>query len=282
MRNCEICNNKLDDFVLNDNNILSKCSYCGHIMRDLERCNANAREHAWGGVSIFDKVRNFLTIKSIKKNIITKSTKNIFEIGFGYGHILKKFLNDGYNVSGVERGLLEIEVDKDVKEKGELYWSNAEDFKFPEEQYDVVIGIHLIEHLDDVLPVFQNAYNSLKTGGKVYFITPNGDSLGLKIFKDKWWNLEDATHLRFFTKKSITHALELSGFKNIKVKKPIWDSVTLEINSILRYFNKSKKHGILSGLFVKVIDIILLPIFLLLRILLPNLSPSIEIIAEKK
>ena len=103
----------------------------------------------------------------------------------------------------------------------------------------------------------------------------------LKIFKDKWWNLEDPTHIRFFSKQSVTIMLEKAGFTDVKVSIPRWDSLTIEANSVMRHFSKSSQHGVLSGKLGLLAILALFPFFLLLRFPWRKISPSIEITATK-
>lgn len=279
---CEICNGRIVDWQLDENNTLQKCISCDHIMRDITQSKCNSREHAWGGDGFFDKVRNFLTFKSILKNMKKTDFENVFEIGFGSGWLLKKFCSINRNVSGVDKKTLGVTIEEIVKSNGELFYGNAEDFNIPENRFDLVLAIHLVEHLLEPEKVFKNAYNGLKNGGIFYIMTPSGCSTGLKLFKSAWWNLEDPTHLRFYSHNSISKALKSAGFNTVIVKRSFLDSMTVELNSFIRMFYAPKgNHGVLSGKIIQVIDIILLLPFLLIRLLIPSMRSTIEVIAKK-
>ena len=277
---CEICGEKLKKWNLDKNNILLQCPNCEHILRNIEICKANSRKHAWGGNTFYDKIRNYFTYLNINKNI-KNNFSYVFEFGFGGGFLLRKFLDSGKKIAGADKNSLEVKIDSKVLKKGDLFFGKGEDFQFPKDKYDLILGIHLIEHLDDPMTLFEKSYDSLKKGASVYFITPNGNSLGLKLFKSFWWNLEDPTHIRFFSEKSLKLALEKVGFKNIKINYPIWDSLTCEINSLLRFFSAKNKNGILAKKITKLINLFLLFPFLFLRIIFRKLCPSIVVIAKK-
>jgi len=258
-----------------------KCPRCFHIKRDVKLCNANAREHAWGGDELFDKIRTALTFLRFKP-LLQSSQKNILEIGFGSGLMLERFIKQGYSTSGVEANYMEKDTHH-LEKEAVLYLDKIENIKLPENTFDFIYGIHLIEHVDSPKILLSKCFHALKKGGKIYFITPNGKSKGLEFFKENWWNLEDPTHIRFFSEKSLTFLLRKSGFKVIKTGKPFWDSLTLEINSLHRIFEKNKtKHGILNNKLLKISTVLLLPISILLRVIDPNITPSIEIIATKE
>lgn len=281
---CEICNTPMEEWNLNENDILFKCPVCKHSARDIKICNANSREHAWGGDSFFDKIRNDLTFRRIKKLFLSGQSKlNVFEIGFGSGYLLNKIYESGQNVSGTEKGMLEINIEKNLKKNALLFSEDIETIKMEPNKYDLVYGIHLIEHIGEVKTVVQKVHSALSEKGQIYLLTPNGESGGIKFFKAAWWNLEDPSHVRFFSKESITRLLEENGFENIEVNNPAWDSLACDINSFMRLFGgKSNKFGILDSYLTKILDLILLPVSLLIRVISPGFSPTIEIIARKK
>ena len=279
---CEACGHPMRDWAISSNCTLLKCPRCFHVKRDLQLCNAQAREHAWGGSEFFDTIRANLTMRRLNKFLPKDKQLNILEIGFGSGEMLAKFLKKGQTVYGIESGYLEIDIDESVKKTGTLYFGKVENIQLPKEAFDLIYGIHVIEHLDSPAEVFTKCYDALKRGGLLYFITPNGNSKGLILFRDKWWNLEDPTHIRFYSLKSINCMLTRAGFTKIETGTPIWDSLTLEINSVLRFFNQSsKEHGILNSKYTILLDALMLPFFWGIRIFYPILSPSLEVIAWK-
>jgi len=279
---CEACGHFMLEWNISSNCTLLKCPQCFHIKRDLELCNAQRREHAWGGSELFDEIRAFLTRRRLNKLLSKNKRLSLLEIGFGSGKILVKFLEKGHKVHGVEADLLEIHIDELLKKYGTLHFGKIENIQLPKEEFDLIYGIHVIEHLDNPAEVFKKCHDALKKEGILYFITPNSTSKGLTIFKDKWWNLEDPTHIRFFSPQSIKIMLNRAGFRKIEIGIPVWDSLTLEINSLLRFLRwNSKEHGVLSKKYAKLVDAFLLPFFIVIRMFYPILSPSLEVIAWK-
>jgi hypothetical protein len=98
-----------------------------------------------------------------------------------------------------------------------------------------------------------------------------------------WWNLEDPTHLNFFSGRSLTKMLEKAGFHDVRVEIPILDSLTIEANSaVKRLFPASRRHGIMSNPLVKLLDLGLVAPTLVTRALAPRLSPSIDVRGTKR
>ena len=279
---CEACGQSMVHWSLSPNCILLKCPKCSHIKRDINLCGTQVREQAWGGNEFFDRIRCSLTMKRLEKLIPKDKQLNILELGFGSGKMLEEFLKKGHKVYGIEAEHLGIDIANTLKKYGTLYFDRVENVQLPTEEFDLIYGIHLIEHLDNPTEVFKKCYNSLKQDGVLYFITPNADSKGLTIFKNKWWHLEDPTHIRFFSPRSISIMLNKAGFGKIKTSSPLLDSLTLEINSFLRFFMQDpKKGGVLSNKYTKLLDAGMLPLAILVRILYPAILPSIEVMAWK-
>jgi SAM-dependent methyltransferase len=142
-------------------------------------------------------------------------------------------------------------------------------------------GAWLVEHLDDPAAVFRTCHRALRPGGLLYLVTPNVGSGGLRVFGECWWNLEDPTHVRFFTPRSLGLMLGDAGFRMGRARIPLWDSQTLEISSLLRLLGKgSGEHGVLTSKLALPLSVALLPFAMGARLLWPRLSPSIEVMAR--
>ncbi len=142
----------------------------------------------------------------------------------------------------------------------------------PVESFDLVVAIHVIEHLSDPRLVLNRCLQALRPGVIFYSVTPNGASASLRLFKDAWWLLEDPTHLRFFSPRSVINLLGKAGFRDVQTKAAWWDSVGVEANSIRR---KVAMHrlGLLAGL---------IPIAMMCRLAHRNLTPCMEAVAHKE
>ena len=184
----------------------------------------------------------------------------------------------------VERHLLSTDSTKPTIVGATLQYdaTACEACTLPADSYDFVFAIHVVEHLIDLSAVFRKIAVSLRPGGVFYCITPNAQSYGLSLFGQSWWNLEDPTHYRFFSRRSLAAALSQAGFQTVRTNIVIEDSLTLEINSALRALTVGDHvHGILHTPGTKTASIALTPFAFLARLCIPNLSPSIEAIAVK-
>ncbi len=208
---------------------------------------------------------------------------NVLEIGFGRGLLLSRFVRRGDRVSGIDPGLLERRLPQALRDAATLHAQPAESVELPAESFDLVYGIHVVEHLADPGAVFRACHRALRPGGVAYFMTPNAGSKGLTLFGEAWWNLEDPTHVRFFSRASITRALRDAGFAHVHTRIPPMDSLSLEISSLLRVLRRGAgEHGVLGSRATLPIYAGLLPVAAALRVLWPAVAPSIEVLARKE
>ena len=280
---CPACATRTVWWNVGRDTVLGRCPNCAHIVRDLRYSSAPMREHAWGGSAAFDQVRITLTMQRMRSLVPTGKRARILELGFGRGLMARQFIDARHEVHGVEAGMLDVDIDPVVRERATLHYGRAEDVDLPRDFFDLVYGVHVIEHLSDPQRVFDKLASSLASGGHFYFVTPNAESMGLEMFRDAWWNLEDPTHLNFFSGRSLTRMLEKAGFSDIRIEIPILDSLTIEANSaVKRLFPGSRRHGIMSNPLVKLLDLGLVAPTLAARTLAPRLSPSIDARGTKR
>jgi len=221
-----------------------------------------------------------LTLRSLR-NHLPHGRLDVLEIGFGRGILLSALLKEGHRVSGVDPGALERDIPVDIRRRATIHTRPIEEVELPDGAYDLIYGIHVVEHLQDPEAVFAACGRALRPGGLLYVMTPNAESRGLQLFKEAWWNLEDPTHVRFFTPRSIGLMLRSAGFARGVVRTPIWDSQTLEISSVLRLMGRhTGEHGVLSSRLMLPISAAMLPVAMLVRAAWPQLSPSMEVVAH--
>jgi 2-polyprenyl-3-methyl-5-hydroxy-6-metoxy-1,4-benzoquinol methylase len=279
---CEVCGRAVGEWRVGPTCVLWRCPWCGHVMRDLERCRARARVHAWGGDEALDSVRTWLTMRSLSRLLPGPAPLSVLEIGFGRGLLLARFAEAGHDVTGIDPGMLERDVPEELRRRAALHALPAEEMELSPDRFDLIYGIHVVEHLRDPAVVFRSCRAALRPGGGLYLITPNAGSEGLKVFGESWWNLEDPTHIRFYSRQSISSALYDAGFDRVLTRIPAWDSLTLEIGSVLRAVGwRSTEHGVLGSRLALAVYAMALPAAVVARLVRPALAPSMEVLATR-
>ena len=202
MYNCKICNSETN--LLDDKQIkvtYRECSNCGFIHKDklfhvdikeeLKQYSLhNNSFESVGYVKIFeDLIKDYITPLNIKGKVL--------EYGSGPGPVLKELLkNDGY-----------IVYDFDP-----FFNKNTEYLKY---KYELITSTEVVEHFFDPITEFEKLSNLLLPGGYLVIMTKLR-TMDIPKFLD-WWYRRDATHVSFYTTKSleiIAKKFNLSIIKN--------------------------------------------------------------------
>jgi len=106
---------------------------------------------------------------------------------------------------------------------------------------DMVTCLDVIEHLPNPEVYFQEAHRVLRSGGYLFVRTPNPDSLGLTLKREKWFGFRDPTHVMLKSIGFWKQRLERGGFRLVETGTDLfWDPP---------YFSES------SNLFEKIVFI---------------------------
>jgi 2-polyprenyl-3-methyl-5-hydroxy-6-metoxy-1,4-benzoquinol methylase len=140
--------------------------------------------------------------------------RDVLEVGCGVGAFLYWSQQRGLtSVRGFDVSHEQVEIARRLGLAAEAA-DYAEYFPSHPEAFDLVVGLDVVEHLtrDEVLEFLDLCWLALRPGGYVFLTTPNGAGVrpGPVIYGD-------LTHETFFTPQTITLALKLAGFDDIRV-----------------------------------------------------------------
>lgn len=138
------------------------------------------------------------TILYLIKNLFNfeiKKELKVFDVGCG-----DKFLKEPFE----RKGLLYQGIDIDIID------FNNDEFPFPDNSFDLVVSLAVIEHIKNTENFLSEINRILKKGGFVFLSTPNW-CYAFKNFYD------DYTHVRPYTKKSLSKILSDFNFIDIHI-----------------------------------------------------------------
>jgi len=109
-----------------------------------------------------------------------KNIKRVLDLGCGDYKVGKEWLNeqlnekDAYKIIGV--GLCtEIDLNPKIDVAHDL---NVFPYPFKENEFDIVVALNILEHLENMEKVTKEIYRITKDGGKVIMVVPHWSSVG--------------------------------------------------------------------------------------------------------
>lgn len=198
----------LDLFICNECGFVYNTSYDSDKMSYSPNYNNN-QLYSTSFQKYVDEIVNYL----IGDHKLTDC--NILEVGCGKGYFIEQIISKGNGNKGI--GFDPSYAGSDTLYDGNLIFiKDFFDTKYKNIQADVVICRHVIEHIDNPVAFLSNLKESLinSNGVKIFFETPCVEW----IFENNvFWDLF-YEHCSYFSKKSLTKAFEVAGFKVDSVK----------------------------------------------------------------
>lgn len=147
---------------------------------------------------------------------------NLLDLGCGIGEFLEAAAPH-YRVLGLERSWYAAkEASKRSGLKGRLAVGEATgSLPFKPQSLTVVSMMDLVEHLEQPEELIAEAAQLLVPGGILILSTPNPESLGRFIKKNRWAGSRDTTHINV---RPPNFWLETVG-KNLKVERVFYDGL---------------------------------------------------------
>jgi len=169
--------------------------------------------------------------------------KRLLEIGAGSGNVLKSLVPFYEECIGTEISKPRIESLKEIFAEDpsvNILYHNLEyeQLPFPDEHFDTILMIAVVEHLVDPVPALKQVRRVLKEGGRLIVDTPNfakwtrrvkllfgyfpataSKDEGLLNYDGSPTDLHDEGHLHYFTYRSLSMILrERVGFRRVLLR----------------------------------------------------------------
>jgi SAM-dependent methyltransferase len=152
---------------------------------------------------------------------------SILDVGGGTGEIAAGFVEQaGAGARGtvvdIDAGSLEA-----ARGRGLHGWQGRfEDFD-PDERFDLILMLNLIEHVPDPVAVLAKARSLLSEGGLVWLQTPNFRALDARIFRRlNWSGYHCPRHFVLFSEAGLPAVLAQAGLGQVELRRtqgaPFW------------------------------------------------------------
>ena len=227
--NCYLCNNDLsfqaeliaESYEMrwnayNKENIIVKCTYCG-LTQLIPQWTSEELKQIY---SRYSKKEDFKG-QCIKEHDFPiyidnylKENDTILEVGCSFGNNVFRLKELGYKIFG---------IDKDPSVCDEKTIFNLDISILKQEEYkntfNIIFGIHLLEHLNNPIEFINNCYSSLKSKGKLILEIPNIEDPLLTLYKNKAFNnfywIPD--HSFFYIPSTIKNIIIETKFNEYKI-----------------------------------------------------------------
>jgi len=160
---------------------------------------------------------------SIRHMQTSGENKKYLDIGCNRGFNLAAAHEKGLNVYGIELvpELIRPFINSYPQYKSQIFSERFEDAKrqLAADMFDLITGIDVVEHFEDVVKDLQGIYDILKPGGMVVFQTP--DTACEHAHKDKcqWGALKPLEHLHLFSGKNLETLVRRVGFSDYSLER---------------------------------------------------------------
>lgn len=111
---------------------------------------------------------------------LISSSDSVIELGYGEGITLERLADKAGHYAIVEGAPSLVNVVKQKHPKVEVINSLFEDYS-PPQSYDMLLALHVFEHVDDPVALGRHLRTWLNTSGEIVVIVPNSTSLHRRL-----------------------------------------------------------------------------------------------------
>jgi 2-polyprenyl-3-methyl-5-hydroxy-6-metoxy-1,4-benzoquinol methylase len=161
------------------------------------------------------QVRDYASTRRLLAELYPQRGR-LLELGSSMGFLLQSFHKDGWDVLGVDPNRYAC---RHAREKLGLpaIASTLEEADIPDASFDVVVMLHVIEHVPDPLATLREINRVLKPGGHLILETPRYDTWLFRLLGRRERSLSCDGHIYFFTTDTLQKTYERAGFSLVQL-----------------------------------------------------------------
>lgn len=114
-------------------------------------------------------------LQKIDKLVSIGPDDRVLEVGCGRGHLTRRLADRGVDIVGIDANPNAPEVSQSDR----VLHMMAEDLDFEDDEFDLILSVHAIEHIPPLDEAFAEMARVLKPGGTALFIYPAEPIMGL-------------------------------------------------------------------------------------------------------
>jgi SAM-dependent methyltransferase len=148
-------------------------------------------------------------------NVVRRYRKSgrLLEIGCGLGHMLAR-LEKQFDTYGIDISDYAVERARQVAARSRLQCLSAEEIsQFGPASFDIVVALHVLEHLPHPEAVLRQCADILSARGLLLMATPNLGSPSVRRKGHRWYGFTDETHISLHHPEIWYRMLREAGFR---------------------------------------------------------------------
>jgi len=133
------------------------------------------------------------------------------ELGCGTGAMLDRLARLGWTTEGIENAPMAAAR---ARTHGHvIHTETLETARLKRKDYDLVLGLMVLEHVHQPLSVLKRLYGLTRPEGWLVLSVPDVSGLDRRIFGPHWYGWQLPTHLHHFTPASLRRLLAAGGWR---------------------------------------------------------------------
>lgn len=191
---------------------------------------------------------------------ITDRGERLLDVGCGDGGFISRVKDKFDKVYGLDISPVSVELCRKMGVEATQINLNQQAIPYPDDFFDTVASLEVIEHVFDPLFFLKEIYRVLKPGGVLIISTPNIRKIQ-RIFSIIMGHFPrtsydpvgfDGGHLHYFTSKDLSQLILECGFKPIIVRGICGDRRTWKYRLLVFIFgHRFEEEFLSSGILIK-------------------------------
>ena len=157
------------------------------------------------------------TLRGVFSEFETRGPGRVFDIGCFDGGLLDVAAEAGWETWGLDYQGAAVEIAK-ANHPGRVTVGSLEDYEPPRQDFDVVTGVGVIEHLRQPDSLARFAGDALRPGGLLVVQTPDHGSLPSALLGRYWPPIAPPEHIWYFNRRNLIRLLTDAGFEGFRVR----------------------------------------------------------------
>lgn len=159
------------------------------------------------------RFKNWFFAKRIKA-LTRPGRRRVLEVGCAHGHLLRALQTAGiFEFEGIDYSEGSLEHLRSSGMKVSL--ASLEEKNYPDESFDLVVGFHVLEHVQEPNRFAREVHRILSPGGKFYLQVPCVTHWRARQAGKAWKAFGPPAHLWYFSPQAMRHFLSNNGFRVI-------------------------------------------------------------------